>query len=358
MRDLTRYPDPARPPPAANPFVATGDDTRVTPSVVTEAVAAVMRAASPSGSIDMALAAKIGGDIRPALAKALTGRIGSGAELIGLSTFHTILSQHLGSAAAGDVDADTRRAMQRTLETANRTGSNYAALIAGAGLRLASLGNLSPEVAREVARGEGRGRSSTDFNMAFNGGPYTASNLSSDMRSYVDASRGISPAHVAQVGNYLTSLGMQANQYAGYFTGSSEVIRNAIRDHVEKGAKITDAHITNPGDVKAVLGAIKAGKMKPEDAPPSVRAIIDDMKKKGIDPSTADPKALDQYFKDNPKALEQFKKLDGADQKDSKNLTPDQKKAKINDQEPAVAKLKPTTTATPAKKAPTPSTTF
>jgi len=60
--------------------------------------------------------------------------------------------------------------------------------------------------------------------------------------------------------------------------------------------------------VKAVIGAIKAGKMKKEDAPPSMQKLMEEMEKKGIDPMKGDVKALDNYFKENPKALEQIKK--------------------------------------------------
>lgn len=333
-------------PVAIVPFTVSSSDQRVTPTVVTEAVADVMRASNPGSTVDMALATKIGGDIRPALEKALSGRVGSGAELVGLSTFRTILSQYLGSPAAADIEADRRKSMQHTLENANRTGADFSALVAGAGHRLASLGNLSPEVAREVARTEERGRSSTDFNMAFNGGTFTSHNLSADMRSYVDPSRGITSAHLAQVGNYLTGLGINAGQYTGYFAGSSDTFRSALREHIKSGAKITDAHITNPNDVKAVLGAIKAGKMKPEDAPPSVRAVIDDMKNKGIDPATADPKAMDKYFKENPKALDAARKSADKDIRTQSHLSDDDKTKQMQAAAAATAPLNSSPTKT------------
>lgn len=297
-----------RSPAMGDPFVFTGDDSRVTPTVVSEAVAEVMRVSSPGGTVDMALASKIGGDIRPSLEKALTGRIGSGAELMGLTTFRNILNQHLGSPAAASMDADTRKQMQRTLETANRTGSDFAALVANGGMRLAALSGASGESLRDGGSVDGRSgsRSSIDLQRMAHGGPYTGTTLSGEMKSWVDPTHGITAAHVAGVGNYLNTLGINAPQYTGYFVGSSEATRNAIRDYINKGTKITDEHIKNPNDVKAVMGAIKAGKMKREDAPPSVQQIIKRMEREGV--SANDPKAVDRYFEANPKALEDARK--------------------------------------------------
>jgi len=284
-----------------------GEDTRVTVPLVTEAVAEVMKASNPGGAVDQALAAKIGGDIRPALEKSLKGHIGSGSELIGLTTFRNILNQYLGSPASGYVDAETRKAIQRTLETANRTGSDFAALISQRGIQLASLAGLSGATLRDVARAEGH-KSSFDLSYTFNGGPYSASNLSGDMRGYVDTAHGITADHVAGVGNYLTGLSISVQQYMGYFVGASDTVRSAIQDHIRSGAKLTDDQIKNSHDVTAIIGAIKAGKVKPEDAPPAVQKIMQDMKAKGLDPVTSDSKAIDNYFKDNPKALEAVKK--------------------------------------------------
>src|ERR1043165_9960202 len=109
---------------------------RVTVSTITEAVIDVMKAATPGGIVDQALAGRIGGEISPALEKALTSPVGSGAELSGLAVFRNILSQHLSTPASAYVEAETRKAMQRTLETANRTGSEFSSLMATAGSRL------------------------------------------------------------------------------------------------------------------------------------------------------------------------------------------------------------------------------
>lgn len=197
------------------------------------------------------------------------------------------------------------------LRHANVGDANFAAaanrletMLGAGGLRMAA---LSAGASAEGLRGE-RGRSSTDFSFAFHGGPYSASNLSSEMRSHVDYARGIDAAHVAGVGNYLHGLGINAPQFTPYFVGSSDTVRSAIQQHVRNGAKLTDEHIANSKDVNAIIGAIKAGKIKRENAPPSVQQIMKDMESKGIDPATADPKVLDQYFKDNPKALDAVKK--------------------------------------------------
>lgn len=283
-------------------------DARVSITAVNEAVAEVMRGDDPHRLVDQSLAATIGGAIRPSVERMIARKVGSGSELLGLSAFRTAVSQYLNSPTSSQLDAETRRVMLHRLETANRTGSEFAALI-GSGVRLAALGALSGETAREVARAEGR-RSSAEFAQAFNGGPYAANTLSNDMRGYVDPAHGITAAHVAGVGNYLHGLGISAQQYTGYFVGSSDAIRNAIRDHIAKGAKITDEQVKNPSDVKAIIGAIKAGRMKPEDAPPSVQQIIKDMEKKGV--NSNDPKAVEKFFEQNPRALQDVKRANEA----------------------------------------------
>lgn len=281
------------------------EESRVSVTAVNEAVAELMRGNNPERVVDQSLAATIGGTIRSSIEKMVKGKVGSGAELLGLSGFRTAVSQYLNSQTS-QVDAETRKAMLHRLETANRTGSEFSALVAQ-GVRLASLLGASGETLREVARSEGR-RSSADFAQAFNGGPYSANTLSGEMRSYVNTAQGITAAHVAGVGNYLNGLGISAQHYAGYFVGSSEAIRTAISDHVKNGTKLTDEQIKNPNDVKAVIGAIKAGKMKKEDAPPSIQNLMEEMEKKGVDPVKGDVNAVDNYFKENPKALEQIKK--------------------------------------------------
>lgn len=90
-------------------------------------------------------------------------------------------------------------------------------------------------------------------------------------------------------------------------------MRAAIGNHIRRGERLTDEHITSERDVRAVIGAIKSGHVKPEDAPPSVRQIMDDMRARGIDPAKAEPRQVEQYFRDNPKALEAAKQINRQD---------------------------------------------
>jgi hypothetical protein len=89
---------------------------------------------------------------------------------------------------------------------------------------------------------------------------YAADRLPMEMRRYVDR---YGAHHVAAVGNYLSDLGMpqdEVHRYAGFFVGSSETMRHAIRDHVRSRRQITDADITNLNDARALIGAVQAGK--------------------------------------------------------------------------------------------------
>lgn len=102
---------------------------------------------------------------------------------------------------------------------------------------------------------------------------------------------------------------------AGFFVGGSPEMRDALRSALRDGTSIADEKVKNMNDVSMVIGAIRAGKLKADDprVPDSVKRIIEDMKTKGIDPATADPKAIKKYFKDNPKALEAVRKDATAD---------------------------------------------
>jgi hypothetical protein len=194
------------------------------------------------------------------------------------------------------------------LQRSNQTDANFA----GAFSRLqTSLGVGGADLAARAAGHGGERRSSADFNVAFNGGPYNANNLSDAMKSYVGYN-SFTARDVIGAANYAYSLGINAHIYAGYFVGSSDTVRSAIQDHIKNGTKLTNDHITNPNDATAILGAIKSGKIKKEDAPPAIQKIIQDMDAKGIKANEADPKAIHQYFKDNPKALEEAKKANAA----------------------------------------------
>lgn len=97
---------------------------------------------------------------------------------------------------------------------------------------------------------------------------------------------------------------------AGFFVGGSAEMRDALRNAIQSGTAITDDKVKNMRDVSMVIGAIRAGKLKPDDPsiPPSVRQIVDDMKKNWIDPVTADPKKVKKYLDDHPAALDAAKR--------------------------------------------------
>jgi hypothetical protein len=278
---------------------------RVSVTMVTEAVTDIMRMANPGGIVDQALAARIGGEIRPALEKVLTTKIGSGAELAALSEFRNILHQHLGNPKTAFVESETRRAMQRTLETANRTGSEFSSLVAHTGMR------LLPWIAGESSRDDGEGRRV--------GERASAAALTRD-----------TPVSVNGAISFAKELGISPS-YAGLFAGGSQVMRDAWRDAITKGASIRDDQVKSMKDVGMVLGAIRGGKLAPDDPriPESVKKIIGDMNAKGIDPASADKKVIQNYLKENPDALQKARKHDQADRNAASNLTPEGKKKQV-----------------------------
>ena len=113
---------------------------------------------------------------------------------------------------------------------------------------------------------------------------------------------------------------------ANLFTGASSAMRDAIRGFIKDGKAITDDDVRNLGDVQAVIGLVRSGKLKPDDPriPPSVQQIIKEMKRDGIDPATADPKVIKKYFKDHPGALIEARKEARADINAKANYTDQQ----------------------------------
>lgn len=200
-------------------------------------------------------------------------------------------------------------ASQRDTQILHRANHHSADFASAYGRLEINAGLSAAQLAARAAGNAAERRSSTDYAHAFNGGPYNANNLSDVMKSYVGYN-SFTAADVASAANYAYSLGIKSHIYAGYFVGSSDTVRSAIQDHIKNGTKLTNDHITNPNDATAILGAIKAGKIKKEDAPPAVQKLIEEMKAKGVDPADpkTDPKAIHQYFKENPKALEEAKK--------------------------------------------------
>jgi hypothetical protein len=118
---------------------------------------------------------------------------------------------------------------------------------------------------------------------------------------------------------------------AGFFVGGSPEMRDALRGAIHNGTAITDDKVKNMRDVSMVIGAVRAGKLKPDDPniPPSVRQIIEDMKKQGIDPATADPKKVKKYLDDHPGALKAAKKESDARLKSKAGQTDDQIEASL-----------------------------
>ena len=200
--------------------------------------------------------------------------------------------------------------------------ADYSTAVATAA-RAPHAGDFAARIAAVIAGGEGRASaaSSIERTLGLSSGYHTAHNLSAELRAHVDGPRA-SAAQVASAANYASSIGLDPGRYAGHFVGTSQVAQKALEAHIRSGAAVTDQHITNPNDARAVIAAIQAGKMKPEAAPPSVQKIMDDMKAKGIDPASASAKDIGAYFQQNPKALEAAKAQDKADQKAAATLTP------------------------------------
>jgi hypothetical protein len=157
------------------------------------------------------------------------------------------------------------------------------------------------------------------------------------------ANEGYSAAQVTSAMNFAKSIGINDNNYANYFAGSSKTTRDAIAAHIKDGKEITDDQVQKSEDVAAIVGAVKAGKMKPEEAPPSVRKVMEDMKKDGVDPATTDAKSVRKYLKEHPKALEQAKKDNGAAVRADAGLTDEQVNQKKNGAVTAAAKAAPKT---------------
>ncbi|MEA2875532.1 MAG: hypothetical protein QOF14_728 [Hyphomicrobiales bacterium] len=113
---------------------------------------------------------------------------------------------------------------------------------------------------------------------------------------------------------YAKQLGIDP-AYAGFFSGGSPEVRNALRDALRNGTPIGEEKIKSMGDVQTVVGAIRAGKLKPDDPriPDSVKKVIADMKGKGIDPATSNTKLIRKYFKENPNALKDVRRAADSD---------------------------------------------
>ena len=224
-----------------------------------------------------------------------------------------VLATHIGLARGLGLQGSELQRQLEIMRHSNRTSADFVQALARVQTLVAGMGGWS-RVAAAIDRGAtGDGPSSLARAMEMNGGPYTEHNLSTEMRRYVGFTSGANAAHVAQMGNYLHSLDINPHQYAGYFVGSSDTVRRAIRDHIHNRQALTDEHVTNANDARAIIGAIRAGRVRLEDAPPSVRALMEQMESDGVDPTTADPSAIQGYFEQNPQALERARAANTTD---------------------------------------------
>lgn len=105
---------------------------RVSLTAVVEAIADIMEAGNRGGVVDRVFAGRIGSQIHLAVAQALgTGRISSGAELVGQQAFRNILSQHLAGTSSSYTDQQARQNLLDFMRRhANRTGADFANFVA------------------------------------------------------------------------------------------------------------------------------------------------------------------------------------------------------------------------------------
>jgi hypothetical protein len=215
-----------------------------------------------------------------------------------------VLANHIGMAQGLGLQGSELQRQLQIMRASNRTSADFVHALRAFQTLVAGMGGWS-RVARAV---DGGGTTNSNTYAALGSG-YAADRLPMEMRRYVDR---YGAHHVAAVGNYLHSLGMDhhhVHQYAGFFVGSSETVRHAIRARVHHGEALTDEHVTSAADARAIMGAIRAGRIKPEDAPPSVRRLMERMEREGVDPANADPQAIQRYFDQNPSALEEAKRV-------------------------------------------------
>ena len=219
-----------------------------------------------------------------------------------------VLANHIGIARDLGLGGSELQRQLQIMRASNRTSAEFAQARLRVQALVAGMGGWG-----RVARAVDAGETTNSNSYAVLGSGYSAGNLPMEMRRHLGR---YDAAHVAAVGNYLTGLGMhqhEVHQYAGFFVGSSETVRHAIHPRVHHGQALTDEHVTNANDAGAIMGAIRAGRIRPEDAPPSVRRLMEDMRARGVDPATADPQAIQNYLEENPQALEAARRANTAD---------------------------------------------
>jgi hypothetical protein len=221
----------------------------------------------------------------------------------------SVLANHIGMARGLGLQGSELQRQLQIMRASNRTSADFVNALRAVQTLVAGMGGWS-RVAREVAGGD---RTTNSNTYAALGSGYSADRLPMEMRRYVDR---YGAHHVAAVGNYLTGLGMEqhdVHRFAGFFVGSSETVRHAIHARVHHGQALTDEHVTSAADARAIMGAIRAGRIRPEDAPPSVRRLMERMEREGVDPSKADASQVQQFFERNPNALEEAKRVNATD---------------------------------------------
>jgi hypothetical protein len=97
--------------------------------------------------------------------------------------------------------------------------------------------------------------------------------------------------------------------FAKLFSGASAEGLNAIAEFIRNGKPASDDDIHTIKDARAWIGAIRAGKIDPNDPnlPPAIKKIIAGMREAGIDPATGKPEEIKAWFDKNPDALRKAK---------------------------------------------------
>jgi hypothetical protein len=297
-----------------------------TQAQIEQAVEAMMMRLSAGRSFDASAARHVAQLIGPYVNDVNTG-IPPGGALVGNQTFERMVLEKAPVAALASNDPNTIAAALRSAREANITSSTFAA---AQGYLHAALGS-----AAGAARTGGGG----DTGDHGNGSARSGERPSSTSYAYGhDAALSTTAAS-----HFARELGMGPG-YAGFFVGASPGMRDALRDAIKNGTAIGEDKVRNMRDVSAVVGAIRAGKLKPDDPriPKSVQEIIKRMKENGIDPATADPKEIRKYLKDHPDELKAAKNQNKTDDKNAAAMTDEQKRQKVD--------VKPKTTAPSAKK--------
>jgi len=254
-------------------------------------------AAINGGPVDPADARMIASMISPGINNPASG-IPPGSNLMLNSDFIRRVAERKGAGHIDDQDF-ARKQMFEALKNANVSSSVFAAALGKAGFGSAGLFVRGAQLS-EDAKSSGRYSGMKDASAADQAGSAFARQIGAD------------PA------------------YARLFAGASPEGLNAIADFIRNGRPGSDDDIHTIKDAQAWIGAIRAGKIDPNDPnlPPAIKKIIAGMRKEGIDPATADPKEIEGYFKKHPDALREAQKAAKADIQARATLTEEEKAEK------------------------------